>query len=80
LTHPIGLSKDGNHLFVCDGKDGLKVFDATDVNNLLMIAQLKDAEVYDVIAENGTAIVMAKDGMYEYDYSDINNIHLISKL
>jgi hypothetical protein len=80
LTHPVGLSKDGNHLFVCDGKDGLKVFDATDVNNLLMIAQLKDAEVYDVIAENGTAIVMAKNGMYEYDYSDLNNIHLISKL
>jgi hypothetical protein len=80
LTHPVGLSKDGNYLFVCDGKDGLKVYDATDVSNLQMIVQLKSAEVYDVIAENGVAVVMAKSGMYEYDYSDINNIHLISKL
>ena len=45
LTHPDGLSKDGNNLFICDGKDGLKVYDATDVNNLLLLKQLKDAEV-----------------------------------
>ncbi|SRR5579871_110124 len=80
LTHPIGLSKDSNNLFVCDGKDGLKVFNANDVNNLQMIADLKDAEVYDVIAMNGLAIVLAKNGLYEYDYSDISNIHLIGKL
>ena len=28
LTHPIGLSKDGNNLFICDGKDGLKIYNA----------------------------------------------------
>jgi hypothetical protein len=80
LTHPEGLSKDGNNLFICDGKDGLKVYDATDVSNLKLLKQLKDAEVYDVVAENGLAIVMSKDGLYQYDYSDLNNIHLISKL
>ncbi|MBS1948724.1 MAG: hypothetical protein JST47_13255 [Bacteroidetes bacterium] len=80
LTHPIGLSKDGSTLFICDDKDGLKVYDATDVNNLKMIKQLKGAEAIDVIAMNGIAIVAATDGIYEYDYSDINNIHLVSKL
>jgi hypothetical protein len=80
FTHPDGLSKDGNNLFICDGKDGLKVYDATDVTNLLLLKQLKDAEVYDVIAQNGLAIVMAKDGLYQYDYTDLNNIHLVSKL
>ncbi len=80
LTHPEGLSKDGNNLFICDGIDGLKVYDATDVTNLKLIKQLKDSEVYDVIAENGLAIVMTKDGLYQYDYTDLNNIHLISKL
>ncbi len=80
LTHPIGLSKDGNNLFICDDKDGLKVYDASDPSNLLLLKQLKDAEVYDVIAENGLAIVMAKDGLYEYNYTDLNNIRLISKL
>ena len=80
LTHPEGLSKDGNNLFICDANDGLKVYDATDVTNLKLLKQLKDAEVYDVVAENGLAIVLARGGLYQYDYSDLNNIHLISKL
>ncbi len=80
LTHPIGLSKDGDNLFICDGTDGLKVYNAADVNNLQLLKQLKDSEVFDVIAENGLAIVVAKDGIYQYDYSDLSNIHLISKL
>ena len=80
LTHPVGLSKDGSSLFVCDAKDGLKVYNATDVNNLVLIKQLKDGVVYDVVAENGLAIVVAADGLYQYDYSDLNNVHLISKL
>ena len=80
FTHPVGLSKDGDNLFICDGKDGLKIYNAADVNNLQLIKQFKDAEVYDVIAENGLAIVMTKEGIYQYDYSDLTNIHLISKL
>jgi len=80
LTHPVGLSKDGNNLFICDGKDGLKVYNAADVKNLQLIKQLKDAIDYDVVAQNGIAIVMTSNGIYQYDYSDLTNIHLISKL
>jgi hypothetical protein len=79
LTHPVGLSKDGNNLFICDAKAGLKVYNAADVNNLQLIKELNDGVVYDVIAENGLAIVVAGDGLYQYDYSDLGNIHLISK-
>ena len=39
LTSPQGLSKDDNLLFICDGTDGLKVYDATDVMNLQLIKQ-----------------------------------------
>ena len=35
---------------------------------------------YDVIAQNGIAIVVSSNGIYQYDYSDLANIHLISKL
>ena len=80
LTHPIGLSKDGNTLFVCDWKDGLKIYDASDVKNLVMINNIKGGTMYEVIAQNGLAIVLANDGLYQYDYSDLNNIHLVSKL
>ena len=80
LSHPVGLSKDGGNLFVCDWKEGLKVYNAADVSNLLLVKQFKDAVAYEVIAENGLAIVVANDGLYQYDYSDLNNIHLLSKL
>ena len=80
LTHPVGLSKDGDILFVCDGRDGLKIYNAADVNNLRIIKQFNDGVDYDVIAQNGIAIVVASNGIYQYDYSDLSNIHLISKL
>lgn len=80
LAEPQGLSKDGNLLFICDGTDGLKVFNATDVMNLQLIKQFPGLETYDVIADNKIAIVVAKGGLYQYDYSSSNNIHLVSKM
>jgi len=79
FTNPHGLSKDGNLLFICDGSDGLKIYNAADVNNLKLIKQFSGIETYDVIAYNQIALVVAKDGLYQYDYADVNNIHLISK-
>lgn len=80
MTNPHGLSKDGDLLFICDGKDGLKIFDAHDVTNLVLKKQFKDVETYDVIAYNGLAMVVAKDGLYQFNYSDVNNIRQFSKI
>jgi hypothetical protein len=80
LTHPEGLSKDGSYLFICDGKDGLKVYDASDVTNLKMLDHLNTPEARDVITINGLAILITAQGLYQFDYSDINNIHLVSKI
>ena len=80
LVSPQGLSKDGSLLFICDGKDGLKVFDAADINNLKIIKHFPGMETYDVIASNGIAYVVAKDGLYQFDYSNTSNIHLLSKM
>jgi hypothetical protein len=80
LTNPHGLSKDGNWLFICDGSDGLKVYDASDINNLQLKDHITGPETYDVIAMNNIALVVAKDGVYQYDYSDIDNIKLLSKV
>ncbi|MFI5151954.1 MAG: LVIVD repeat-containing protein [Chitinophagales bacterium] len=80
MNHPLGLSKDGNNLFICDDDDGLKVFNAAVVSNLQLIKQLKDAHTRDVIAAGGIALVIGKEGLFEYDYRDQSNIHLIGKL
>jgi len=80
LTNPHGLSKDGNLLFICDGADGLKIYNVVDVHKIKLIKQFTGVETYDVIANGNVALVVAKDGLYQYDYSNINNIHLLSKI
>lgn len=80
LTNPHGLSKDENILFICDGKEGLKVYNATDALNLQLIKTFSNVDTYDVIAYNKIALVVAKDGLYQYDYSNINDIRLLSKI
>ena len=80
LTNPHGLSKDGNYLFICDGSDGLKIYNANNPVNIQLIKQIKELETYDVIAMNGRAIVVAKNGLYQYNYSNPDNITQISKI
>lgn len=69
LTNPHGLAKDGDFLFVCDGDDGLKVFDAKDPLKLQQVKQLKGMKAYDVIAWNNRLLLVADEGLYQYDYS-----------
>jgi hypothetical protein len=80
LTNPHGLSKDGDLLFICDGADGLKIFNAASVSNLHLVKKIGGIETYDVIAWNNIAFVSAKDGLYQYDYSNINDIRLLSTI
>lgn len=80
MNNPHGLAKDGNNLLICDGKAGLKFYNAADVSNLVLQKTIEGIETYDVIALNGWALVVAKDGLYQYDYRSINDIRLTSKL
>lgn len=80
LTSPRGLSKDGNLLFICDGDDGLKVFNATDPLAIALLKQYKLPEANDVIAYNNIALVVAKDGLYQFDYTNVMDIKLLSKM
>lgn len=80
MVSPHGLSKDGNTLFICDGKDGLKVYDAANVKDLTLKKHIEGFQSYDVIAYNKLAIVVSKDGLRQYDYSNMNDIKLLSRI
>ncbi|MDX2047020.1 MAG: hypothetical protein SFU87_09545 [Chitinophagaceae bacterium] len=80
MTNPHGLSKDGSLLFVCDGKDGLKIYDATQPRALVLLKHIANLEAYDVIAWNNIALLSAKDGLYQYEYSNAKDIKLLSKI
>jgi hypothetical protein len=80
LTHPQGLSKDGDLLFICDDADGLKIYNAAKPDDLQLLKTFNGMDAYDVIATNGVAIVVAKDALYQFDYSHPANITQLSKL
>jgi len=80
MTNPHGLAKDGNTLFICDGKDGLKVMDASNVNDIKLKHHLKGMETFDVIAFNKKILLVTTGGLKQYDYSDLSNIRLLSTI
>lgn len=80
MTNPYGLAKSGNLLFICDGKDGLRIFNASDVLNITQIEKIDIVDPYDIIADNGLAIIVASSGIYELDYRNPNNIHIVSHI
>jgi len=80
LTNPHGLDKRGNWLFVCDGKDGLKVLDATDPANVKLKKTIAIKDTYDVICWGPVAIVSTAAGIYQYNIEDVEKITLLSKI
>jgi hypothetical protein len=77
MTNPHGLAKDNNLLFLCDGRDGLKMYDVANPSNIVLKKQVTGLETYDAIAWNNNLLVVAKDGLYQYDYS--NPLNLVQK-
>jgi len=68
MTKPMGLSKEGNLLFVCDGP-GVKVFDASSPESLELRNTLDVGNAYDVITSNGRLVAISDKGVYQFDYS-----------
>ena len=72
LQEPYGLGVDGDHLFVCDGSAGLKVYkNAREPKNLELVLQLDDVQARDIIPWQGTAVVIAENGFFQYDYTNL---------
>ncbi|MDF2381081.1 hypothetical protein JMG10_06380 [Nostoc ellipsosporum NOK] len=79
MANPHGLSKDNDLLFICDGISGMKVYNAADVQHLVLLKTIP-VNAYDVIASGNQALLIGQDGLYQYDYTDPNNIRLLSKI
>ena len=82
MTNPHGLGKDGDLLFICDGFDGLKVYDAADPKQILghLIYTYPNIKAFDVIPIGGILVLIGDDGLYQYNYSNVKNITLMSTI
>ncbi|MCB0736230.1 MAG: hypothetical protein KDC92_01860 [Bacteroidetes bacterium] len=77
MTNPWGLGVDNDLLFICDGRDGLKVYDLKDdpsPEKLKLVEHFKKYSTYDVIPFDGTLYLIADDGFHLFDYSDRDKI------
>ncbi len=80
MENPYGLGIINNKLLVCDGTAGIKLYDATNSNNLLLQSNTRNIEAYDVVMNNTNAIIIAKDGLYQYNISNIGTPVFLSKI
>jgi hypothetical protein len=80
LTSPKGLSKDGDILMICDGKEGLKLMNVATASFVTPIKTVGGFEGTDVIAYNGIAIVTAKDGLYCINYTNPSQAFIAGKI
>ena len=82
MTNPHGLGIDNATLFICDGSDGLKAFDASDVLKIDqgLLAHYEDIDAFDVIPYNDILMMIGADGIFQFDYTDPKDIKMLSKI
>jgi hypothetical protein len=82
MFNPHGLGIDQGILFICDGEEGLKIYDARDPLNLKanQLAHFEQINTYDVIPVNNLLIMIGDEGLYQYDYSNVSEISLLSMI
>lgn len=71
MRRPQGLGLDGKHLFLCDGEDGLKVFDATNPMDLKLVDRVPGLLPRDLIASDQLLITTTQNGVFQYSYASL---------
>lgn len=71
MLNPHGLALSGNHLYVAEGKHGLKSFNVADVMGIdqNQLEFLESMQSVDIIPGPKSLIVIGPDGVCQFDYS-----------
>ncbi len=80
LSNPHGLALSGDLLYICDGSDGFKVYEASDIHNLNLLSHIRNLNSFDVIPLGAGVIISGRDGLYQYDCSDPRNCRFLSRI
>lgn len=83
MTNPHGLAIEGNHLYLCEGQSGLKVFDISDKSKIdkRQVGHYQGFHAWDAISLTGHSLLLiGNDGFRQYDHNDPTNLKLLSKI
>ena len=79
MDDPYGLGIKDEKLFICDGSSGLKVYDKSDVEDLIMLDHFENIVTFDVIPLQDHLLMVGDETLYQYEYLPAG-IELISAL
>lgn len=79
MDEPYGLGVKDEKLFICDGTSGLKVYDKTNVDELVLLDHFEDIVTFDVIPLQDHLLMVGDEILYQYEYLPAG-IELISQL
>ena len=77
MDGPYGLGIKDEKIFICDGASGLKVYDKTDVKNLVLLNHFEEINAFDVIPLTNHLLMIGDGVLYQYQYEN-NSINLLS--
>lgn len=82
MNEPYGLGISGTTLFLCQGDNGLVVYDVSDNMNIKnhKLAEFPNIHAIDVIPLDTLLFIIGEEGFYIYDYSDVENISFLSEI
>lgn len=82
MNEPYGLGISNNTLFICQGENGMVVYDATNPYTITdnKLAEFTDIEATDVIPFNNILFTIGDGGFFIYDYNDLDNISQIGTI
>jgi hypothetical protein len=80
MESPHGLAVDNSTLFICEGENGLKVFDITNERDITLKEYVREFFAYDIIARQGVATITGEDGIFQYAYGQNTTLQLLSKI
>lgn len=80
MESPWGLGISGNRLYVCNGNNGLNVYDITNPINPKLLKQLSGTTFYDVIIIDDMMIAMIEGGTAIYELKANDEISLAARI
>jgi hypothetical protein len=82
LASPYGLAINGNALYVCNGSNGISIFDRTDVYRPVLVREFTSVNeaFYDLIVRGNIMVCYIKSGIVLLDVSNPLQPTFISKL
>ncbi len=82
MLNPHGLSINNTNLFICEGENGLKAFNSSDVLKIgeKQLSFIKDFSAIDVISGPKSLIVTGYDGVFQFDYSNPSSLKKLSQI